>query len=265
MIYEEYDPGPRLRHAVRCFWVLSGAGGGTAPERIVPDGCMELIFHFGDRFERILRPGVSELQPRAILAGQLTGPLLLRPTGRTGFIAARFLPHGAAAFTREPMSALRDRVLAARDVPGLDLSAVEDSLGVAVDNPARVEILRAFLDSRLRVPVPPVVVRAIQILREMPGESRLGQVRTALGVHERTLERLFQKHVGIGPKQYARIVRFHRVFELMERGFDLTRIAHDLGFADQPHFNREFRSIAGLSPKQFAAERPGLTGELLRA
>jgi AraC-like DNA-binding protein len=35
---------------------------------------------------------------------------------------------------------------------------------------------------------------------------------------------------------------------------DLARVAVDLGYADQAHFTRDFRTVTGLTPGEYAAE-----------
>ena len=75
------------------------------------------------------------------------------------------------------------------------------------------------------------------------------------------MERRFREKVGIAPKRYARIVRFHAPSEakarLNERAW--TDIAHDLGYYDQMHMVHDFRIFAGESPTgwnlRFAASR----------
>ncbi|MFG0316231.1 MAG: DUF6597 domain-containing transcriptional factor, partial [Planctomycetota bacterium JB042] len=93
MRYVEVDPGPRLRPHVECLWALEGGEGGPAEvERIVPDGLSEILVHLADVPRRCL-DGVESTQASALLAGQLTGPVLLRPPGRTSIVAARLRAH----------------------------------------------------------------------------------------------------------------------------------------------------------------------------
>ncbi|MCI0363900.1 MAG: hypothetical protein L0219_08465, partial [Phycisphaerales bacterium] len=93
MRYVEIQPSRLLQRFVECFWILEGDDRGAAP--ILPDGCMELVIHYGDRFRRIHENGNSEIQPRAFVVGQMTGPIAIAPTGRAGILGVRFRPGGA--------------------------------------------------------------------------------------------------------------------------------------------------------------------------
>src|ERR1700742_4810397 len=83
MRYCEITPKALLNNFVECFWTLEGddPGPGGAPERILPDGCVELILNFGDRFSQHV-DGERVIQPRHFLVGQMTGPILISPAGR---------------------------------------------------------------------------------------------------------------------------------------------------------------------------------------
>ena len=81
MHYREFAPGEDASRIVDCYWVLEGAAPG-AVQRVVPDGRPELILNLGQPFES-LQNGQWQPQPQCFLAGQLTGPLLLRATGAT--------------------------------------------------------------------------------------------------------------------------------------------------------------------------------------
>ena len=52
------------------------------------------------RFRCIETHGSSELQALSIVAGQLSGPLVLRPTGHVSVLGVRLRPYGAAALLR---------------------------------------------------------------------------------------------------------------------------------------------------------------------
>src|SRR6185295_19668807 len=104
MRYQEYYPSHPLNRFVECFWTLEGNSGPTAsePERVLPDGCAEVILNFGDRFVQHNSNG-THTQPLQFLVGQITKPMLISPTGNVHLIGIRFHPGGTAPFFRVPM------------------------------------------------------------------------------------------------------------------------------------------------------------------
>src|SRR5262245_53813067 len=81
-----------------CVWAVwdPRPSSRRAPERIVPDGCPELIVHLADPFMRRIEaaPGrraadTWRAQPRSFLAGTLTRPWLLRAGRRVFTIGMR--------------------------------------------------------------------------------------------------------------------------------------------------------------------------------
>ena len=58
MDYKTYNPVSDLSAFVKCFWSLDGpAENKPEKQRIVPDGCMEMIFHYGDLYKQYLENG----------------------------------------------------------------------------------------------------------------------------------------------------------------------------------------------------------------
>ena len=107
--YIECAPPPALASIVRCVWTLDGHARDLheAVQPVLPDGCPELIVHFGDPFERVHANGAVERQPPLLVAGQLTSQLLLRATGRIAVAGIRFTrtarrPIGASRSTSSP-------------------------------------------------------------------------------------------------------------------------------------------------------------------
>ena len=93
------------------------------------------------------------------------------------------------------------------------------------------------------------------MLTRTAGTERIADICRSVSVSRKHLNDLFDTHIGLTPKTYARMFRFRRVVDLVQRGqgLDWTRIAMSCGYYDQAHFNHEFREFSGMSPGEYAA------------
>src|SRR5689334_22214790 len=148
MRYCEISPRPPLSHFVECFWTLEGDGPapGSAPERILPDGCVEVILNFGDRFSQHYDDR-RETQPRHFLVGQMSGPILISPNGVVQLLGIRFHPGGTAPFVRVPMSEVTDRIA---ELGGLSSDLERELLSVSECLPSLPEKIAAVEAALIR-------------------------------------------------------------------------------------------------------------------
>ncbi len=65
----------------------------------------------------------------------------------------------------------------------------------------------------------------------------------------------FKKQYGITPYAYHMMMKINKAKTLLKKGNDITSIAIDLGFSDQSHFHRHFKSIVAATPKQYKANK----------
>lgn len=76
-----------------------------------------------------------------------------------------------------------------------------------------------------------------------------------VGWSRRHLTTQITAEFGIGPKDAGQVLRFDRARKMMTAGHTLlTDIAAACGYADQSHLNREFRALAGTSPRQWLSD-----------
>lgn len=88
------------------------------------------------------------------------------------------------------------------------------------------------------------------------GSLSVGSVADDLGTSERHLRRLFQETLGVGPKAYAKLARFRRALHVAteSRAVGWASVAASAGYYDQAHLIAEFRSIAGVTPRELLDE-----------
>lgn len=239
------SPGPALDRHVACYWTLTVGQAPPWKARILPDGCNDLIIDLaGD--------------PRPFVVGAMRRADVVPLAGRVDFLGVRFRPGGARPFLRVPLHELTDRQVA------LDTlwSRAADSLADAVASAApadRVTVLEARLQDELRrsATEDDLIQRAVALMQHTRGGIGIGTAALALGVGERRLERAFDLAVGLSPKRLARVLRFLTAVREIGRqaGGRGAAVATGAGYADQPHFIREFKRLAGVTPAQYAVER----------
>jgi AraC-like DNA-binding protein len=265
--YREFAPSPGLAPVVRCLWTLEGHADEvqTARQAVLPDGRAELVVHLGDPFERIRDDGSVECQARVIFAGQITSRLILRPTGRVAVLGVRLHADSAPALVGWPQDDLAGRTPALEELSSplgrvmnevRDAASLTDAVAMAQDR------LEEFVDPDELDPRVRYVVGTILRRR---GRLSIEETARRAGFTRRHLERRFRRMVGISPKRLARIARFQHALRLLERQDGLlpaagTSTAAECGYADQAHFIRDFKDLAGCAPGEHLLRRAELTG-----
>jgi methylphosphotriester-DNA--protein-cysteine methyltransferase len=114
------------------------------------------------------------------------------------------------------------------------------------------EVVARFMSAALGRQADPLVAAAAPRL----GQQDVRALARDLGVSERQLRRRFHAAAGYGPKTLARVLRFRRFVDAIDRGrADLAVLAFDAGYADQAHLTRETTRLAGLPPAAFMRAR----------
>ena len=253
MHYREFRPPPSLSDHVECIWTLESRDGHSAatPERILPDGCIELILNFGARFSEHKEAGHCELQPSRFVVGQMTRPVLISPTGPIDLMGIRFAPGGALPFFSLPPAELTNQIVSLADVEGSLDRELSGQIYDARDLPEKIDIIKALLNRRINAEEEKGVTlrNAISEIVNCGGQISVDRLASDFGISGRQLERRFLKEVGIGPKALCRILRFQQVFRAVEReDKNWARVAADCGYHDQAHLIRDFRQFAGQTP-----------------
>lgn len=257
--YVEHRPRAELARFLECVWEVSDprARADRSPERVVPDGCPELIVHLRDRFARRV-DGRWRVQPQAFLAGTLTQPWLLRAGRRVQTLGLRFRPGATTALFRLTMAVATNHELPLAELAGRGPAReLVFALRRARTQARRVRAAEDWLLARLaQAPRRAESARpAVDLILKARGNARIQSVAIALGWGRRRLERAFQRDLGIHPKLYARIVRLNAVLASLGEAERVKAVdlALEAGYFDQSHLLREFRLLAGRGPRTGSA------------
>jgi AraC-like DNA-binding protein len=244
-VLSRYPPSPELAFFVECHWVVRWdlRVGESYTHEALPHPCVNIAVDEGGSGSGVF--GVFTKKHRRVLTG----------CGRA--IGTRFKPGGAYPFLRISMSELTDRRLSVRRCFGAQGETLDCDVLARCAASEQVALLDAFLRERLP-PFDENVATATRIVRLMlddPELRRVGDVADRVGLSTRTIQRLFQRYVGVGPKWVIRRFRLHEAAERAANGaqIDWVATALELGYYDHAHFIREFKALIGCSPAKYAA------------
>ncbi|MEP6491146.1 MAG: helix-turn-helix domain-containing protein [bacterium] len=267
MQYAEWEPSPRLAPFVRRIWTLRGpATGAFAPEPIVPDGCVELIFHLGDPFAQVIGDRRT-VQSRAIVVGQATAPAVVGPTGVVDVVGVRLHPWSAAPLLGVSAAELRDRVLSMDDVLGSTADRLWNCLVDRSAHRSAPKSIERIVEEvfALRDRPDPNAIALVRHFTSQPDVPSIRATANHFGRTSRWVQRTFAESVGLAPKMLIRIVRIQRVLRMARENPAATwsSMAMKAGYYDQAHLIRDFRQLVGAPPTWLDLNRGSLTETFL--
>jgi AraC-like DNA-binding protein len=218
--------------------------------RVLPDGCSDLIV------------GVSG-SSAATIVGTMRTALVVPLAGPTTLLGVRFHPGAALRVFDTPLTELTDRRIPLESLWGPAAHELSQALVEAAGSagPGRAERILA-----VRLAIDPsahgdeaLAERAVTLFRRARGGIGVRDAAAALGVGERRLQRAFDRSVGLSPKVLARVLRFRHAVRRLDQAatgpVSWAGLAALAGYADQAHFIRDFRALAGLTPAAYLRER----------
>lgn len=227
--YREHPPPPALAPWLACTW--ERRDGGRDPVRVVPDGCIDIVWTQG-RGARVV--------------GANTAAFLVALDAQTSVVGARMHPGAAPALLGVDGASLRDGHLELADVWADDGRRLEQRLDAAGDHERGALLLAAIGGRAQHAAMPDALVRAA-VGRLAAPDARVESLARELGISTRQLRRRVETAVGYGPKLLGRVLRLQRALAAARLGEELAQAAAGAGYADQAHFAHDCRALAGTS------------------
>lgn len=259
MEYLGRTPSPPLDRFIERIWYCSDKPSHSR-ERVFPGGgAMDLVINLVDDELRIYDPDAPtsiQAHSGALVVGMRTQSFLVDPRQRESVMGVHFRPGCAFPFLGVSPAEIVNTHAPLEDLWAKVARNLRERLLEARSPSDRFRILEAALLERLRRARPghPAVRVAVRALSAGGSSAGVAEVAEAVGLSRRRLIEVFEREVGVTPKLYARLERFHRV---KQRVASLgappswAALAVECGYFDQSHMLRDFVEFSTMSPASY--------------
>jgi AraC-like DNA-binding protein len=240
-------PSPQLAGFIEHYWYVSW------DLRGLPAQQQETLPH--PNVQYVIEPGLTAIY--GVHTGRFTRVL----EGQGRVFGIKFKAGGFFPFYGQPVSGLMDGSLDPSTIFGGDADDFEKH----VFSNDSIDTMTEAADRLLLVHLPdddPNIARIGALVTTAANDRNITSVEELASrakLSKRTLQRLFDQYVGIGPKWVINRYRLHEVVAQLQAGapVDWSELALALGYFDQAHFIRDFRKLIGCSPSAYASAQGG--------
>jgi AraC-like DNA-binding protein len=228
IIYREIPAPPELSDFVDSIWMLHNDTAEPKDVVILPDGRIDLF---------LSRSATEPFTMR--LMGMSTEPDQTSISPHTLMYAISFRPLATEYVLQQTVSAIVDSAI---ELPagfwGFKETDLDDFEAFTVTALQKVkEHIAAAIDERKQ--------SLFQLIHAAAGEVSIQALSDQVFWSSRQINRYFTEQYGLSLKTYCSILRFRASFEQIKVG----ELYPDAQFADQSHFIKAVKKLAGVTPK----------------
>lgn len=256
LTYVTHIPAPPLNAYIDAFYYADG----KMPfrhEKILPIPSLDLKINLGDAFSMVERD--RRTAPVSLTESWLVGlygelhsiewPSDMRVYG------VKFKPNGAFPFLGFPLSELYNQVVSLDTIWGRWASEVRERLHASPTIEAGLVLFERLLRDQLQETLHEhnIIEYAISAINRKHGIVSIQALSDHVNISQNHLGTLFKRFVGTSAKELARLYRFEHVLHTIDpiHPIDWTQIAHECGYYDLSHLNKDFVTFTGHSPTDY--------------
>ncbi|MFD0675530.1 MULTISPECIES: DUF6597 domain-containing transcriptional factor [unclassified Paenibacillus] len=236
-----YTPTEDVGFFVKHFWVVSWDLTGHDPynQEIVPNPCVNLI----------IEPDMTAIYGVA----KNKYSVIIQEKGRV--LGVKFKPGGFYPFIKQSVSQLNGNPMGVEGVFDVEARTIEHTILSQQDDFRMVEHMEHIIRQKLPAKDENITLinRIIDQVVEDREITKVDQVSQLFNINIRKLQRLFEQYVGVSPKWVIKLYRLQNAAETidLDQNYNLVKLSTDLGYYDQSHFIKDFKSIIGKTPEEY--------------
>jgi AraC-like DNA-binding protein len=257
MSYCIASPSEKLKPYIKQYWAVENMlnQGEQYTQRIIPGGLPELTLYIGNKPKVCV--GRRSLEDNFLLNGQQNDYYDILISENLSIFSISFLPQGLSQFFSLPIHELLNINASLKYINKELYEELEGKLSASVSFQEKIDITERYFINLLannnrrfeflRID------NIIELIRRTKGNISIDKLASDSCLSRKQFERTFLEYIGISPKQYLKIIRLQAAIDHKSKNkqISLTNLAYENGYYDQSHFIHDFRTMTGLTPKQF--------------
>ena len=250
--FQIIKPCTALAPYIRHYWILQDDAVFPVAERVLPVGCMQMVFHKG---RQLLSLSESALQPQSFISGQSVGSSDVPSTGKIEMITVVFQPYAVRPLLHIPGYLFHGQNISTDAVEDVELSDLAKRVTDTFDNIACIRLIEQFFIRRLYSFAEYNMRRMSAVFHEIDLQPQISisQMSEVACLSSKQFGRIFADYVGTTPKEMVRIVRMQRALSVLQQNMaaPFVQVAYECGFSDQSHMIKEFKLFSGYTPAEY--------------
>lgn len=225
------------------------------PVILNPEGHFELIFQIDGNFsQNNINAFIWQSRPAFFIGGLHNTSFAIRPENKQSkLISVIFKPHCARYFIPDKLHLFKNKLVDMLDVFGVSkmnhIEVVQKKMSIE----SKLDIIESFLMDIYTKRSASTIEKALSKIIKQNGFIQIDQLAQLSCLSNSQFRKRFNEEVGMSPKEYSKVIRSKFITQVLRKNpqLKLTELTYELGYFDQAHFIKDFKSVTGYSPKHF--------------
>lgn len=239
IVYRDFKPHSDLADFIMAYWYFRIDTDSSQSFEILPDSCFDLLIIFSE----------NEIE-KVKITGLWTKQVTVSYSEKTEILGIRFKPLAINALLdfsvgnllNESIEISLEQFYLSFDEINTGISSFPGSLINYLDDQFLGLLNKTTVDERLR--------KLYRLVDSSEGTESVKNIAETIGISSRQLQRIFKENLGIGLKEYLKIVRFKKTLRKSK-----SDKSDYLPYFDQAHFIKEVKTYTGNTPDKIDLNR----------
>lgn len=229
--------------------------GASMDFQLFPKGVFEIVFQNNDSFQHKTSYSSGwETRPTSFVGGLHNKSYHVKPNGSKNFcIVVEFKPNTAKYFIPEKLHNFQNNLVDLSEIWGNDAIQLSRKINKEIIGLNEIKQIEDFFVNKFITQKRSVIDNSVHTILSSNGFVAVNGLAAKAGLSAAQFRKRFNEEIGISPSQYCKITRINTSLAILEKDYkkSLTELTYLLGYFDQAHFIKDFKSITGTTPKSF--------------